>query len=95
MSQGAFPGLPPFIERAAADLGLDQDRDLVARAKRLEPISRGQQALGQVLEARPEHRAELLKHAVRWRNVLEVAALAMDAAIDAVSPTVPLPEDDG
>jgi hypothetical protein len=89
-----FPGLPPHLIRAAEQLGLETDRDLVPRARRLEPIARGHQALAQVVEAKPEHKAELLAQAVRWRNVLEVALLAMDAAIDDVSGTVPIPPDE-
>lgn len=79
-----FPGARPFVLDAARELGLDP-RD-THQATRLEPIRNAEQVLGQLANAKPEHKAEIVKNVRRWRGVLAAALMGLDAALRSLEP---------
>jgi hypothetical protein len=81
MSAYIFPGLWPFIERAA------RGRDIahLGRARELWHGKQLQDALGQIPRLDPESRRQLIGHACKIRAALAVALEGMDAAIQEVA----------
>jgi hypothetical protein len=84
-----FPGIWPFIERAASFLGCDLHQ--FGRAKGLWHVSQIQSALGQVptLDRASQH--ECIAHAHRTRMSLAAALEGVDMAIREVITATDLP----
>jgi hypothetical protein len=72
-----FPGLWPFIERAAAGRSLYQ----LGRARELWHAKQAQDALGQLPRLDPESRKTLLAHVVQVRDSLAAVVEGIDLAI--------------
>jgi hypothetical protein len=77
-----FVGLRPFIERAAADMGVSPIH--VGRALSLWHATQIQDTLGQLPKVDAAHRKSLLDHAIVVRDSLAAALAGIDAAIDEV-----------
>jgi hypothetical protein len=77
MNPYIFPGLWPFIERAAQGRNLHH----LGRARDLWHCKQIQDALGQVPRLDPESRRQLIGHVCKIRASLAVAMEGIDAAI--------------
>lgn len=94
-----FPGLPPYLARASAQLGIDS---VGARAALLAPVRQATNLLSQgahhAKNGRPGPARGSLEHVAREHAVLVAAAMAVEAAmrdlaayVDAIDPP-PAPE---
>ncbi|WP_422932051.1 hypothetical protein [Singulisphaera sp. PoT] len=79
----SFPGYPPFVTRAAADLGYEATADAVNRASRNPSLHSLASQVGQASNYGGEQRRDIFKAACVHRDALAIAFRAAELAIEA------------